>query len=167
MVTALRLRPPRPGDERAVRAAQEELAADSFDFAFLTADTGWPDQLARYERERRGTDLPPGRVPATYLVATVGGTIVGRTSIRHALNDHLLAEGGHIGYGVRPAFRRRGHATEILRQSLVVARALGIDAALLTCDDGNTASAATIERCGGVRDPHRPGEPPIRRYWIA
>lgn len=167
----LRLRPPRPDDERAVRAAQLELAADSFDFAFgLTGNTAWSGHLAEYARQHRGIDLPPGRVPATYLLATVGDEIVGRTSIRHELNDHLLAEGGHIGYGVRPAHRRRGVATEILRQSLVVARALGVDAALLTCDDANVASALVIERCGGVLDPDRPradGERPTRRYWIA
>lgn len=167
-MSSVRLRPPRPDDERAVRAAQLELAADAFEFAFgLTGNTPWTHVLAECERQHRGTDLPPDRVPATYLLATVGGEVVGRTSIRHTLDDRLLAEGGHIGYAVRPAHRRRGYATEILRQSLIVARAFGVDAALLTCDDGNVASATVIERCGGVRDPDRPGEPPFRRYWIA
>jgi predicted acetyltransferase len=67
--------------------------------------------------------MPADRVPATFLVADVDGAIVGRVSIRHELNDHLTHFGGHIGYGVRPAHRRRGYATEILRQSLVIARA--------------------------------------------
>jgi len=163
----LRLRPPRQGDERAVRAAQMELAADSFEFAFgLTANTGWSGHLAEYARQHRGIGLPPDRVPATYLLAAVADEIVGRTSIRHTLNDHLLAVGGHIGYGVRPAFRRRGFATEVLRQSLIVARALGVDAALLTCDDDNVGSAVVIERCGGVLDPDRP-RTDGQRYWIA
>jgi predicted acetyltransferase len=71
---------------------------------------------------------------------------------------------------MRPALRRRGFATEILRQSLVVARTLGLDAALLTCNDDNVGSAVVIERCSGLRDPDRPltaGAPPIRHYWVA
>jgi predicted acetyltransferase len=57
------------------------------------------------------------------LVADVAGEIVGRTSIRHQLNDFLEREGRHIGYGVLPGHRRRGYATEIPRQSLVITRA--------------------------------------------
>ena len=87
----------------------------------------------------------------------------------HELNAFLAREGGHIGFGVSPAFRRRGYATAILEQSLVVARALGITDVLATCDDNNVGSATVIERCGGVLDstavPDRGGIP-IRRYWI-
>jgi predicted acetyltransferase len=98
----------------------------------------------------------------------VAGQIVGRASIRHELNERLLVEGGHIGYAVLQEHRRRGYATEILRQSLLVARALGVERVLITCDDDNAGSAAVIERCGGVfhsmskaDDGHA-----VRRYWI-
>ena len=77
--------------------------------------------------------------------------------------------GGHIGYGVRPASRRRGYATGILRQSLQVAGALGIGRVLITCDEDNLASAAVIERCGGLLDSTVPGEAGARakrRYWV-
>jgi predicted acetyltransferase len=41
---------------------------------------------------------------------------------------------------------------------------------LVTCDDTNAASRATIERCGGYLDPDRPtfdtGHEIVRRYWI-
>jgi predicted acetyltransferase len=98
----------------------------------------------------------------------VGGQIVGRTSIRHELNEFLARFGGHIGYGVLDAHRRRGHATEILRQSLVIARARGVDRVLVTCDDDNVGSATVIERCGGVFESVVEGLDgiPIRRYWI-
>ena len=169
--SALRLRPLRLDDERAVHAAQHELAADSFEFAFdLAKATDWGSYVAALTRMQRGIDLPPGLVSSTFLVATIDDVIVGRASIRHELNDWLLAFGGHIGFGVLPPFRRRGCATEILRQSLVVARAFGVDRALLTCDDDNIASSTVIEQNGGVLDPDWPktdGEAAKRRYWIA
>ncbi|WP_127479613.1 GNAT family N-acetyltransferase [Nocardioides pantholopis] len=168
-MSGLVLRTLRAEDETEAVRAHEELAADHFEFlSGWEPGLPWADLLASYAAERRGVDLPPGRVPASFLVAEVDGEIVGRVSIRHELNDWLLRYGGHIGYGVRPAHRRRGYATEILCQSLEVARAVGVEKALLTCDDDNLASAATIERCGGVLEDVVPveGGKPKRRYWI-
>jgi predicted acetyltransferase len=166
----IRLRPPREGDEQAVRAAQIALKEDDFGFAFgLTPDTPWMSYLEWLAREQAGISLAPDRVPGTFLLAEVAGQLVGRASIRHELNDWLLAHAGHIGYGVLPQFRRRGFATQILQQSLIIARAFGVDRVLVTCDDHNVDSAAVIERCGGRRDeqwPTTPGTVPKRRYWI-
>jgi len=166
----IRLRPPREGDEQAVRAAQIALDDDSFGFALgLTPDTPWTSYLEWLAYEQAGISLPPDRVPGSFLLAEVAGQLVGRASIRHELNDRLLAYAGHIGYGVLPQFRRRGFATQILQQSLIIARAVGVDRVLVTCDDHNVGSAAVIERCGGRRDeqwPTTPGTVPKRRYWI-
>lgn len=163
------LRPLTVADEAAARAAHIELAAD--DFPFLLEDTSlpWPAYVSRLGGIARGEDLAPDRVPATFLVAEVDGEIVGRTSIRHELNGWLSDFGGHIGYGVRPAYRRRGYATEMLRQSLEIACAVGIDSALVICDDDNAGSAGAIERCGGVLERMTDGPAghgPIRRYWV-
>lgn len=162
------LRPLRKGDEADVMQAQAELADDDFDFAFLRPGEPWITYLTRVERERCGLDLDPGRVPATFLVAEADGTVVGRVSIRHELNEFLAANGGHIGYAVRPAFRRRGYAASILRQALPIAAGLGSTRVLVTCDDTNVASVKVIEGCGGVLANVVPGDgrPPIRRYWI-
>jgi predicted acetyltransferase len=167
--SALRLRPLRSDDEAEFRAGHAAMAAEGFTFGLgLEAGQSWPDYLQSLEQYRLGKDLPTGRVPSTFLVAEAGGAIVGRTSIRHELNEFLERIGGHIGYGVLPRYRRRGYATEILRQSLVIVRALGVGRVLVTCDDDNTGSIAVIERCGGKLEslePKPPG-PAVRRYWI-
>ena len=167
---SLRLRPPRLADEAAFAAAHRALLDEGFTFGLGEPDTmDWPTYLQRLAAHRCGIDLPEGMVPATFLVADVGGELVGRTSIRHELTEHLMQEGGHIGYAVVAEHRRRGHATEILRQSLVIARAAGVDRVLVTCDDDNVGSATVIERCGGVLDSvvAKSGDGTlIRRYWI-
>lgn len=174
----LSLRPLTVHDEAQARAAHEELAADGFGFLLAqrreegAAPESWAEYVARLEDQRHGRRLDPGFVPASFLVAEVDGVIVGRASVRHELNEFLAVWGGHIGYGVRPAYRRRGHATAILRGCLALCADLGIERALVTCDLDNTASAATIERCGGVLDPDLPVAEATeavsakRRYWV-
>jgi predicted acetyltransferase len=108
-------------------------------------------------------------VPATHLWAVAEEQFVGRISIRHELNDALRVEGGHIGYDTVPSFRGRGVATEMLRQALPVARALGLAAVLLTCDDTNAASIRVIESNGGSLHETKAlavDRPLKRYYWI-
>lgn len=146
----LTLRPLRPEDENAAWQAQAELALDGFTFLLDFDRVGsYAGYLELLERQRRGEDDHPGRVPATFLVAEVDGVLVGRLSIRHELNDHLRREGGHLGYGVRPEFRRRGYATQMLQLGLERLADLGVTTALVTCDDDNVGSIRVIEGCGG------------------
>lgn len=170
-VRGLRLRPLRASDEAEAVAAHEVMVSED-DFEFLLdyrPGEPWVDHVQRLEDQRHGQALPEGWVPGTFRVATVADRIVGRISIRHRLNDYLSVLGGHVGYGVLPFARRQGFATELLRQGLVIARSEGIDRVLVTCDEHNTGSSRTIERCGGVLESVVPGEaggPCKRRYWI-
>ena len=163
----LTLRPLRLDDETEARRVHAQLAEEDFEFLF-GAEQPWSEIVANAQRESAGADLPPGRVPADFLLAEVDGVIVGRSSIRHSLTPFLREVGGHVGYAVGPEHRRRGYATEILRQSLARLAALGVGRVLVTCDDDNIASARTIERCGGVLEDVRDvGEGTRkRRYWI-
>ncbi|NYI67356.1 putative acetyltransferase [Spelaeicoccus albus] len=168
--TAVRLRPLGVDDEHAVRTAQLSMAREGFEFAFgLTDETDWPSYVTELSHRQFGIDLPPGSVPASFLAAVSDGVVVGRSSIRHRLNDELRIVGEHVGYCVLPQFRRQGFATEICRQSVIIARAFGVDGVLLTCDADNVASKTVIERCGGILDSDWPltGTAPSKyRYWI-
>lgn len=105
----------------------------------------------------------PGYVPCTYLWIVEDDKFLGSLAIRHVLNDFLLNEGGHIGYSVRPSARLRGHAGNALADALPIARGLGISRILITCDEDNAGSRATIEKNGGIYEDTRNGK---RRYWI-
>ena len=114
-------------------------------------------------------DLDGTRVPSSYFWITDGDggpddEVVGFLNLRHVLNDFLLEEGGHIGYSIRPAARRRGHASAALALAVAAAARLGIDRVLVTCEEDNDASRRTIEANGGVLEDVRNGK---RRYWIA
>jgi predicted acetyltransferase len=51
----------------------------------------------------------------------------------------------------------------MLAAALPVARSLGIDPALLTCDEDNIASRKVIEASGGMLEDNRHGK---LRYWV-
>ena len=124
----------------------------------------WVRQLNDAADESR---LPAGLVPALYWWIVEGDVVLGAVTLRLRLNDFLMQAGGHIGYGVRPASRRRGLATFALGEALAEAARRGIDPVLVTCDVDNTASARTIERHGGVLEDVRDTElGRLRRYWI-
>jgi predicted acetyltransferase len=165
----LRLRPPGSADEAAFAAAHQVLAAEGFTFG-LGYEPGkpWAAYLKELEDHRHGRNLPARHVPGTFLVAAVGHEIVGRTSVRFMLNDFLAERGGHVGYAVLPQHRRRGYATEILRQSLIIARAAGVGRVRVTCDEDNVGSRIVIESCGGMLDSvvNLAGVPPVMRFWI-
>jgi predicted acetyltransferase len=135
-------------------------------------DLDSPDGFTAWVTRLRGdadpsTPLPDALVHATTWWIVDDDTYLGSIQLRHDLNEHLLDSGGHIGYGIRPSARRRGHATWALGAVLDEARLLGLPRVLITCDEGNEPSQRTIERYGGVledvRDTH---EGVKRRYWI-
>ncbi|MCW2800725.1 MAG: family N-acetyltransferase [Aeromicrobium sp.] len=157
-------------DEQQVLAAVDEFEADGSHWSYrYRPELPWADYVELVHGWEDGIDLPDGFVEHAELVAVVDEEIVGRTSIRFLLNEFLREIGGHIGYAVRPGFRRRGYATEILRQSLDIAHEHGISPVLVTCDVDNVGSRSVIEANGGVLEgifDAEPGMPQKRRYWI-
>lgn len=136
---------------------------------------GWsPSNVRDLSAEQLATiELDPGAFLASYArpggTVTLGdGTVVprlpgpvrwlwdgafcGTIGLRYVpgtedLPAHVL---GHIGYAVVPWKRRRGYATEALRQILPLAGEAGLRHVDLTCDAENRPSQKVIEANGGA-----------------
>lgn len=174
-----RLLPPGTGVHASFLAAMKEFQAEGRGGADDNSMVGreiyenasrWDDpvEFAAYVRRLRADALeesprPQGHVPSTTLWWVAGKEYLGRLAIRHRLTARLRIVGGHIGYDVRPSARRRGHATAMLAAALPIARGMGIDRVLLTCDEDNIGSRKVIEANGGVRDDESGG---VLRYWV-
>ena len=127
-------------------------------------DGGFAAFVATVVRQREeDAAREPGRVPCTTLWWIDETTYLGRIAIRHQLTPALREIGGHIGYDVRHSERRRGHGTAMLAAALPVAHSLGIDPALVTCDDINVGSRRVIEANGGVFEDQRGAK---LRFWV-
>ena len=137
------------------------------DTIFGLARTDMPAYLDFLERATEARGLPPGWVPSDAYWVFTSDEMAGEIHVRHFVRGMLWRTGGHVGYSVQPKFRRQGVASTMLRYACDRLRALGEADALLTCWDDNTASAAVIEKCGGVRiaDAVHPGRN-MRRYLI-
>ena len=132
-----------------------------------TSAEEWIDELNMLEKKET---CPEGRVSSnTYLAIRVSDNrIVGIIDFRHHINHPILSVwGGHIGYSVRPGERRKGYATEMLRQNLINCKQHGLDKVLLVCDSDNAASKKTITANGGVFEKEIivDGDR-MERYWI-
>ena len=141
------------------RHGELDLAAlaDAEEFAryveALRDDVAHPGAPDRYVQRAFGIRIETpedGYVPQTVLWWADGEEYLGRVNIRHTLNRGLLRRGGNIGYEIRPASRRQGHATAMLAAALPLAAALGIREARIDCDVANVASRRVIEKNGGV-----------------
>ena len=123
----------------------------------------------RLDRWAKGEDLPSHVVQENVYWLVRGDLILGLIKLRHKVNEALLIEGGHIGYGVRPSERRKGYGTTMLGMVLDEARALELNRVMLTCDADNIGSAKIIERNGGKLSgtavSPRTGKA-VLQYWI-
>lgn len=164
----LEIRPFTPTDAIEAVAARTELDSDDFDFLLgYSPRRGFDSYLEQLQAHEEGLGLPPGWVRSALWGAFVDGELVGRTCIRYELNESLAQVGGHIGYAVRPAHRKRGYATEILRLSLAQLAQRNISSALVTCRDDNVASARTIEaNAGKLENTVDASDGPTKRYWV-
>merc|ERR1711964_444985 len=96
---ALRLRPLKPGDEKALRAYLHAHKEEN-----LLSKHGFPNDMPCSELAEKlhamtkGKGLPKGWVPCTILFAEVDSQFVGRLEIRHKMTPELRKYGTMIGY---------------------------------------------------------------------
>ncbi len=124
--------------------------------------------LKQYENaETTPAQLAPASL---YILTDETGRIYGGFHIRHYLTTELRLFGGHIGYGIRPSERNKGLGKLQLALGLDVARQMGFEKVMVSCDAKNKASDAVIKSCGGELEFEGVSElhPNVRlkRYWI-
>lgn len=125
--------------------------------------------LTDMQNRRAGKNLPQGYVQENFYLCYSGEEMVGVCSLKLELTEYLLQYGGHVGYAVHPALQNRGYGTEILAQTLRIARELGFHRLLCVCDEDNYASEKIILKKGGVLENtlYDPEEAvTVKRYWI-
>lgn len=125
--------------------------------------------IKRLRLQSKGIFPTKGKVPQTIYWLVEGKKFLGKTSIRHKLNDRLRKIGGHIGYYIRPSERGKGYGRVILRLGLKKAKKLGIKSVLITCNITNLPSKRVIEGNGGIfKDKIKQGKglPDKLRFWI-
>lgn len=117
---------------------------------------------------KNATEPMAGFVAQTSYWLIVDEQYAGTIDIRHHLTPALRKFGGHIGYQIRPSFRKKGYGTLQLKLCLPLVWKMGIEEALITCDDNNIGSQKIIETNGGIlQDKVDNGRSSLtRRYWI-
>ena len=126
--------------------------------------------LTGMQNRHTGENLPEGFVREDFYLCYEGEKLIGVFSLKFELTKYLLDFGGHIGYAVRPSERKRGIATQILKQGLEIAKEAGFERILCVCDEDNYGSEKVILKNGGVleNELYDPEEKvTVKRYWIA
>ena len=85
----------------------------------------------------------------TFFAIDETNRIIGIIDLRHTLND-FLEDLGNCGYSVRPSERRKGYATEMLRQLIKIATNVGMNELHLSVERDNEPSVKTIKYNGGI-----------------
>src|SRR5690606_7646611 len=116
-----------------------------------------------------GKGLPDGWVPcSTFWLIDTNRSILGVVNIRHQLTEFLFNAGGHIGYGIRPSERLKGHPAQKLELAILEARELCIEYVLVVCDANNIGSEKAIVKNGAMPDSDYVEDDGnvIKIYWL-
>jgi predicted acetyltransferase len=156
-----------PDDGSDIYQMLQEIPADENGFineAFGKTLEEYQSWLTRADAASRQEGILDGwKVAQTIYWLYADGVPVGMGKLRHQLTDRLLAEGGSLGYAIRPGFRGLGYGSALLRALLEKAWEMGQERVLLTIRAHNLSSVRVAEKCGGITEK----EDNLRRYiWI-
>ena len=129
------------------------------------------EEWLEYNKEMERRDNPNSIPCLQYgLFDKDENRLLGLIQVRLELKGYLVEFGGHIGYCVRPAERRKGYAKEMLRQALAISKKEGLTKVMVTCLEDNIGSAKTIEACDGIYEKtvfdDLNYKANLKRYWI-
>lgn len=164
----VKIRPFSLPDEGEARKAHQEFAGTHTSFLLdFDEEESWSTWLEKMKAYEAG-DVPADRVRTSLFAADVDDVLVGRLSLRYEFNDFLRLYGGHLGYAIRPEFRRKGYASDLLRQGVERLRAQGIADILITVREDNLASRGVVEKHGATLEGPivTPSGDTMLRYWI-
>jgi len=97
------------------------------------------------------------------------GFVVGLVRIFPRINKALINKGGHLGYYVSPAHRRKGYGKAAIRLALDKLRSEGVRQALVTVESNNFVSLSLIKALGGVLEDERIDDETGQafcRFWL-
>ena len=153
-------------EREALEAMQREFVEvdkDVTPFGLDPKDMSFERWMERTVAWRKVVPKPSYAKSTLFILTSPQTGPAGALDLRHYLTERLLNGGGNIGYGIRPCQRHNGYAPYMLGLGIEKCKALGLDKALVCCDESNPASARTIEDCGGKLE-NVVDE--LRRYWI-
>lgn len=84
-----------------------------------------------------------------FAVRNFDNKIIGIIDLRYQLNE-FLKDLGNCGYSVRPSERKKGYATEMLKQVCQKAKEYGLSVLKLSVEKDNISSIRTIQKNGGA-----------------
>ena len=174
MNTSVRLVVPTMEYEKEIQAFRQEFVMNGGDMdgcLSLRRMENIAEWIKQVEDCSKAETCPAKWVPQTqYIyVRETDNKVVGVIQIRHYFNEFLEKYAGHIGYSVCHSERRKGYATQMLRDVLPECVKLGLDKILVCCLDDNEGSRKTILNNGGIYEStvYEPdGKVNLERYWI-
>jgi predicted acetyltransferase len=103
-------------------------------------------------REEYPGDPALNYVPAYKFKMTLGDQPeeIGNIELRIGNTDSIVLYGGHIAYGVEPAYRGQHYAARACRLLLPLAKSHGLTTIWITCNPDNFASRHTCELAGAT-----------------
>lgn len=175
MDTSVRLVVPTMEYEKEIQAFRQEFVMNGGDMdgcLSLRRMENIAEWIKQVEDCSKSETCPAKWVPQTqYIyVRETDNKVVGVIQIRHYFNEFLEKYAGHIGYSVCHSERRKGYATQMLRDVLPECVKLGLDKILVCCLEDNEGSRRTILNNGGIYEStvYEPdGKVNLERYWIA
>ncbi|MFA6322330.1 MAG: GNAT family N-acetyltransferase [Candidatus Buchananbacteria bacterium] len=151
-----------------IQKVDKELHMDLQLLDLVAVKKDFKSYLKKIREREKGINLPQGYISSSDYWLIVNNQFAGKAALRHKLTSDLKKSGGHIGYIIRPSFRKKGYGTKILQLALLKAKKLGLKKVLMTCDDTNTGSQKIIEKNGGVLENKIMVNNKLkRRYWIS